>query len=380
MESSEGARYSIDRGRGPGDSPVLVLTGSWKTSSSTPDASVVQSDLLSQQLPAIRFDCEKLASWDTELLLFIATLKKGLDKAGVETIDAGLPAEVRALLHLAEVGGANSPVDHCPKRHSFIEELGEKSSTLGRKGFDLIAFIGEFSSALFRLLIGRSTMRFRNLLVIIQRVGPDAFPIVTLISVLVGVILALIGSGQLAQFGAQLYVANLVGVGMTREMGAVMVGVILAGRTGAAYAAELGSMQANEEIDALKTLGISPIDFLVLPRILALMVMAPLLCVYADVLGILGGAFVTFSSLELSPRTYWEQTLVALQLSDFLLGIVKSFAFGLLVAVSGCLCGMYSGRNASAVGDATTSAVVTGIVLIVVADAMFSIVASILNV
>ena len=195
-----------------------------------------------------------------------------------------------------------------------------------------------------------------------------------------GLILAFIGAAQLAQFGAQLYVANLVGIAMTRELGAVMAAVILAGRTGAAFAAELGTMQVNEELDALKTFGIDPMEFLVLPRMLALMMMMPLLCLYANLMGILGGAVISVVMLDISVDLYWNQTVTAIQLSDFLFGVSKSVIFGILIAVAGCLRGMQSGRTSAAVGLAATSAVVTGIVLIVVTDAVFAVVANIIGV
>jgi phospholipid/cholesterol/gamma-HCH transport system permease protein len=201
-----------------------------------------------------------------------------------------------------------------------------------------------------------------------------------LISVLVGLILAFVGAVQLQQFGAQIFVADLVAIAMTREMGAMMAAIIMAGRTGAAFAAQLGTMQVNEEIDALKTLGISPIEFLVLPRMTALILMLPLLTIYADVLGIIGGAIVGILMLDLSPILYWNQTVQAVTLNDVLLGVGKSAVFGVLIALSGCLRGIQSGRSASAVGVAATSAVVTAIVLIVVFDGIFAVIANVLGI
>lgn len=328
----------------------------------------------------IVLDAASLENWDSGLLVFLTSFRRLSSESGIDAVEDALPEQVKALLALATKVDEREGAARCPKRRSFIEELGEKTLKMTSQWFEVVSFIGDCSLGCVRLLQGRSRMRLKGLLYAIQRSGPDAFPIVTLISVLVGVILAFIGSGQLAQFGAQIYIANLVAVGMTREMGPIMVGVILAGRTGAAYAAEIGAMQANEEIDALKTFGISAIDFLVMPRVLALIVVTPLLCAYADILGILGGAMVTFSVLEISPLLFWEQTIGALTLNDFLLGLIKSAVFGILVALSGCLRGMQSGRDSVAVGTATTSAVVTGIVLIVVADAIFSLLASLLGV
>jgi phospholipid/cholesterol/gamma-HCH transport system permease protein len=162
-------------------------------------------------------------------------------------------------------------------------------------------------------------------------------------------------------------------------MGAMMAAIIMTGRTGAAFAAQLGTMQVNEEIDALKTLGVPPIEFLVLPRLLALALMMPLLCLYADVVGMLGGAVVALGLLDIGPTEYWQKTIEALRVQDFLSGVVKSSVFGVLVAVAGCLRGMESGRSASGVGAAATSAVVTGIVCIIVSDALMTVVFDIIG-
>jgi phospholipid/cholesterol/gamma-HCH transport system permease protein len=196
---------------------------------------------------------------------------------------------------------------------------------------------------------------------------------VTLIAVLVGMILAFVGAVQLSRFGAQIYVADLVAIAMVREMGCIMTGIIMAGRTGSGFAAEIGTMRVTQEIDALETLGIPPMDFLVLPRVLALSLMMPLLTVYANVLGIAGGALVSVGMLDLSVVQYVTEANGAVTLSSYATGIGKSAVFGVLVALSGCLRGMQSGRSSSAVGEAATSAVVTGIVLIIVADGLFAV-------
>ncbi len=187
------------------------------------------------------------------------------------------------------------------------------------------------------------------------------------------------GAIQLKAFGAQIYVADLVGIAMVRVMGAVMAGIIMAGRTGASYAAQLGTMQVNEEIDALQTLGISPMEFLVLPRMLALILMMPLLCVYADVMGILGGLIVGVTMLDLSPTIYLNETRASFQLTNLWIGLFYSAVFGVIIALAGCLRGIQCGRSASAVGEATTSAVVTSIVTIVVATAIITVICSVLG-
>jgi phospholipid/cholesterol/gamma-HCH transport system permease protein len=203
---------------------------------------------------------------------------------------------------------------------------------------------------------------------------------VTLISFLVGVIVAFMGAVQLQKFGAAIYVADLVGIGVAREMGAMMTGIIMAGRTGAAYAAQIGTMQVSQEIDALKTMGVSPLEFLVVPRIIALLLMMPLLCIYADAVGILGGAAIGSGMLGLSAHVYLKETVSAVGLVDLFGGLFKSGIYGLLVGVAGCLRGLQCGSSASAVGDAATSAVVTGIVSIVVACGLFAVMFSVLGI
>jgi phospholipid/cholesterol/gamma-HCH transport system permease protein len=224
-----------------------------------------------------------------------------------------------------------------------------------------------------RLLRGRASFRSVDLLRFLQSAGPEALPIVTLIGLLVGAVLAFVGAVQLQMFGAEIYVANLVGLGSVREMGAMMTAIIMAGRTGSAYAAQLGTMQVNDEIDALRTFGISVIDFLVLPRTLALIVMLPLLTLWADLLGILGGLLVGTLVLDIGLLEYLIQTRDSLGLGDIAVGLVKSLIFALVIAMSGCLRGLQSGKNSSAVGQATTSAMVSAILMIVIWDAVTTI-------
>jgi phospholipid/cholesterol/gamma-HCH transport system permease protein len=238
----------------------------------------------------------------------------------------------------------------------------------------MLTFIGGALLALLALLRGKARLRGSDLAVHIQDCGASALPIVTLISFLVGLILAFVGAVQLRQFGAQIYVADLVGIAMAREMGAMMTGIIMAGRSGAAFAAQIGSMQANEEVDALTTMGLSPMEFLVLPRMVALVLMMPLLTLYADLLGILGGGFVGITMLGLSSTQYFYATQSFLTLTDFSMGLIKSVVFGVLVALAGCLRGMQCGRSSAAVGMAVTSAVVTGIVFIIFSDAILTVV------
>jgi phospholipid/cholesterol/gamma-HCH transport system permease protein len=266
------------------------------------------------------------------------------------------------------------------KRISLLVRLGQSVLDITEATHALLIFLGQVALAFGQFIRGRARFRAVDLWLIVQASGAQALPIVSLISFLVGLILAFMGANQLRQFGAQIYVANLVGLSMAREMGAMMTGIIMAGRTGAAFAAQLGTMVVNQETDALVTMGLNPVEFLVVPRMLALMLMVPLLCIYADLVGILGGAIVGVGMLHLGVAQYYQQTLSALHLMDFVVGLIKGTVFGVLIALAGCLRGMQCGRSASAVGAAATSAVVTGIVWIIVFDAVLTVMYDILGI
>jgi phospholipid/cholesterol/gamma-HCH transport system permease protein len=319
-------------------------------------------------------DARGVTGWDSGLLTFLRRLDGFAHGMGLETDLSALPDGVRRLLRLAAAVPERAGAQRRAARDGFLTRVGREFLDLVEGSRQVVAFLGEVTLALGRLLRGKARFRHSDLMVIIQDVGAQALPIVSLISFLVGVILAFLGSVQLLQFGAQIYVAPLVGIGMARDMAAMMVGIILAGRTGAAFAAQLGTMQVNEEIDALATFGFAPMDFLVLPRVLALVMMTPLLCLYADLLGILGGAFVGVTFLDLPPITYFQSTQEGVRLIDFAGGLLKAAVYGLVVAVSGCLRGIQCGRSSAAVGQATTSAVVTSIVFIVVSMATLTVI------
>lgn len=240
--------------------------------------------------------------------------------------------------------------------------------------------LGELILAAIALLRGRARFDHADTWAVVQASGANALGVVALVNLLVGAILAFVGAIQLQKFGAEMFVADLVSIATVREMAAVITAVVLAGRTGAAFAARIATMQGNEEIDALKTMGVSPVEYLVLPRVLALTLMAPLLYVFACAVGLIGGWLVAISTLDLSNALYWDRTAEALAVRHFVLGALKSFCFGALVAFAGCYYGLRAGRNAAAVGEATTSAVVSGIVGVIVIDAIFALCAFALDV
>ena len=289
--------------------------------------------------------------------------------AQVEVDLTGLPQAERQLLAVASAAPQREPDGPRPPA-DFVTRLGQWTQGNASGALAVVDFTGEWVARLFALLTGRGVMRGKDFWVVMRQVSADALPIVTLISFLVGLIIAFLGAVVLMQFGAEFAVAYLVGYGMLREMGAVMTGVIMAGRTGAAFAAELGSMKVNEELDALNTFGIPPMDFLVVPRILALTLMMPLLVIYANVVGIFAGYLVATGLMGVPGSVFFSEMTFVVGLSDLFLGIFKGFVFGLLVATAGCLRGLQSGAGADAVGKATTSAVVTGITLIIFANAV----------
>ncbi len=352
---------------------LVRLAGEWKLDADIPAAGDILKDIgPGRGVRLVGFEAKGLAGWDSGLLTFLIKVMEACDKGGVSVDRAGLPEGVRRLLELAtavpERKGARRETKHVP----FIEKMGEAAVSSCRSVGEMLAFIGETTVAFARMLTGSARFRRHDFFLTVQETGAQALFIVALISLLVGLILAFVGAIQLRMFGAQVYVADIVAIAMVRVMGAIMTGIIMAGRTGAAFAAQLGTMQTNEEIDALQTLGISPMEYLVLPRMLALVLMMPLLCLYADLGGIMGGFIVGVGMLDITPTQYFNQTKEAMSLTNVCIGLFHGAVFGVIVALSGCLRGMQCGRSASAVGEATTSAVVTAIVGIIVATAVIT--------
>ncbi len=353
---------------------TAIIGGDWVIGNRVPMFAVLQRQLQAQSCRKLSLQGVGLGRWDSRLVLFLYDLETYCTAQNIDLDMTAMPVAAQGLLKQASAFPVRESGQKTPVSISWLARLGEHSLSVIRQTKSVATFVGNICLSIMRLLRGKACFRQRDLWLVMQDCGPRALPIVTLISLLVGLILAFVGAVQLKIFGAQIYVANLVGLGMVREMGAMMTAIIMAGRTGAAFASQLGSMQVNEEIDALKTLGISALDFLVLPRLLALVLMLPLLCLYADFIGIIGGLLVAVTMLDISFMEYVVQTQSALALHDLWAGLFKSSVFGVLVAVSGCMQGMQCGRSSSSVGDAATSAVVAGIVSIVVADAILTVI------
>jgi phospholipid/cholesterol/gamma-HCH transport system permease protein len=350
----------------------LQFAGPWRIASRRPSVAEVERELAQGEVRRVQLQGARVDGWDSSLVSFVAAVLELCAQRSIEVDRSGMPAGVTRLLALAEAVPRRAS-DESADRPRFLARIGLAVQKFADQTAESLHFLGELTLALGRLVRGRAGFRRSDLWVFIEDCGARALGIVSLISFLVGLILAFVGAAQLRQFGAGIYVANLVGVAVVREMGAMMTGVIVAGRSGAAFAAQLGTMHVTEEIDALRTFGIAPLDFLVVPRMLALLVMMPLLALYADLIGILGGAVVGISFLDLTPTLYFQQTLDAISLTDVWTGLFKSLVFGALIAFFGCLRGLQCGDDASAVGEAATRAVVAGIVALIVADGAFAV-------
>jgi phospholipid/cholesterol/gamma-HCH transport system permease protein len=368
------ARGELRCERRADDTLLVHLVGHWTIRAGAPVVTELYQQLdASPPVRRLAFEAQALTAWDSRLLTLLREVLEASTQRQIAVEQQDLPDGIRRLLALAAAVPEREGARRSGARLSWLASIGTEVLAAWQGAWALLGFIGEAVLACLRLVTGQARFRRVDLGLFVQESGVQALGIVSLISFLIGLILAFMGAVQLRQFGAQIFVADLVGLGMTREMGCVMTGIIMAGRTGAAFAAQLGTMQVNEEIDALQTMGIPPMEFLVLPRMLALMVMMPLLCVYADLLGMLAGLLIGTGLLDLSVAEYVNETRKAVHLVDIGLGLFKSVIFGILVALAGCLRGMQCGRSASAVGAAATSAVVSGIVWIIATDGLFAV-------
>lgn len=354
---------------------ITNLAGDWRLELGTPQfETLIAAALAADATPptaarTLAFDSSALGAWDSSLLIFVQQAQAYGESKDVAVDTAGLPAQVTQMLALASAVPERklpTPAPAPPR----VAQIGLAGIAAWDSSVAGVTFLGELVEATSRLVTGRAHMQWRAFWVVVQSNSSGALPIVTLIALLVGVIIAFLGAVVLDRFGAGYYVSYLVGYGMLREMGALMTGIIIAGRTGAGFAAELGSMKITEELDAYATLGVSAVDHLVLPRMLGLFVMMPLLVLYADAVGILGGLLVAVTLIDLTPTQFVTGMLSAVELSDALLGIFKGAVYGFIIGFAGCWHGLRTGSDASAVGKSATSAVVLGITMIIVANAV----------
>jgi phospholipid/cholesterol/gamma-HCH transport system permease protein len=353
----------------------IAFAGDWMLTHGLPGPDPVLDELRKSPKPsAIAFDTSGLGSWDTGLITTLMLIHRSAEANGVQVDDSGLPEGATKLIALALAVKEREGARRSEECKPLLQQVGDGAIEVWEGGRDLLTFVGDTILSARRFISGKATYLKSDVALHIQEAGADAFPIVSLISFLIGMIFAFVGVMQLQMFGAGIFTANLVALAMVREMAAIMTAIIMAGRTGAAYAAQIGTMKVNEEVDALTTMGINPIDFLVTPRVFALILMMPLLTLYSSLMGILGGTVVGVMMLDVSLVQYVEQTLGAVQLNSLFGGLFKSLVYGILVALAGCQQGMACGNSAMAVGQCTTKAVVMGIVLIVISASVLTII------
>jgi phospholipid/cholesterol/gamma-HCH transport system permease protein len=354
---------------------AITLSGEWLLGADLPAPDPVLDELRHAPKPvAVSFETGDLREWDTGLITALVAIRRAAAANGVDVDDAGLPEGARRLVALAFAVREREGARRAAVDKPFLEHVGEGVLSIRDNVADLFEFTGRLALSFGRFARGKATYLRSDVRLYIQEAGAEAFPIVSLITFLIGMIFAFVGVMQLENFGVGIYTADLVAVAMIREMSPIMTAIIMTGRTGASYAAQIGTMKVNEEVDALTTLGINPIDFLVTPRVIALILMLPLLTMYGSLMGILGGTVVGLAMLDVSVVQYTVQTVNAVDLSTLFGGLFKSIIYGSLVAVAGCQQGMNCGGSAMAVGQATTKAVVNGIVLVVVSASVLTII------
>ena len=327
----------------------------------------------SARAATVDLDASAMDYCDGSGIALLIQLGRLQQKAGGKLEIHGLRPEFQELLDDWSQGSSDTTESKAKVRVPLVEEIGRGAVQVWEDIHELISFVGQLGLAMVKAARHPSAIRWRDTLLIAEEVGVNALPIVALLSFLVGVIMAFQSAVALRQFGAEIFVANMIGLSVLREMGPLMTAIILAGRSGSAFAAEIGTMKVREEIDALKTMGLEPVRFLVVPRVLAALVMTPVLTVFADLLGVMGGSAVMLS-LGFPLITFFNQLQLAVSYGSLVGGLVKAFAFGILIAAIGCLRGLQTQTGASAVGLSTTHAVVSGIILIVITDGIFTVI------
>ncbi len=356
-------------------SPVSVevrCSGAWTVRG----VGQLEPGMESMQWPAegeLVFNAAAISALDTAGAWLLHRTLRALEQRGKTVRIVGLQPEFSALLKLV-AARAKATEYVAPASPGGLAKLGRLAWSRLRDFINMLAFVGETAIALMRLLAHPRRIRWRPILHNLQTAGFEALPITGLLSFLMGVVIAYQGADQLQRFGANIYVADMVGFTMLRELSPMLTAIIVAGRSGSAYAAQIGTMKVTEEIDALRTIGIAPNELLVLPKMLALMIALPLLTVYADVTGILGGMIMASSKLDVSYDVFIDRIGDAINLSSFLTGVVKAPVFAVIIAMVGCFQGFQVSGSADSVGRQTTLSVVHSIFLVIVTDAVFSLV------
>jgi phospholipid/cholesterol/gamma-HCH transport system permease protein len=362
-------RATVEVRRADDASLLVRLGGSWRLAGGLPRVDEIEGELERSRPASVTVDAAGVRAWDSTLVAFVAAVLDACAARGIPVDARGVPAEVGRLLEIAQE--APIPAEPAARMPSGIARVGVRALKREEKVLEAVAFVGETTLAFGRFGARRAHFRSGDLWALVQESGAMALPIVALVNFLMGIILAFVGITQLRAFGAETFVADIVGIAVVRDMAALVTGVTLSGRSGGAFAAEIATMKVTQEVEALKTIGISPVEFLVVPRVLALTAMMPLLTLFADATGILGGAVVGTTMLQQSFGGYMRQTALALTAGDVVGGLVKGATYGLLIALAGTLRGIQAEPTAAHVGDAATRAVVTGIVGIIAACGLF---------
>ncbi len=358
---------------------VLVLSQNWTETEFDPaELDPMQALLEHGSWNSIGFEAGQMGRLGSSLLAFLDALRRIALRQNIRFDETGLPEAAKQLMQLIPVA---APVaDSSPRSAGFIERLGQSVIDTGLELLAITQLVGQVILRSGAALRGHARLRKVDVLACLTEAGAGALPVVALVNGLVGGIVAFVGAVELRRFGADIYVANLIGVAEVREMAPIMTAIVMSGRTGSAYAAQIATMQGTEELDALRVIGIPVDDYLILPRVSALSVMMPFLNLYAAAIGIFGGFCVAVSMLNLSPAVFMSQIDAAVTIPEVLFGIVKSFTFGAWIAVSGCRIGLRAGRSANDVGHAATTASVHGIVGVIMIDALFAVCANALGI
>lgn len=362
---------------------ILQADGDWLVAT----AAALDRDLRALDLPQgrhVTLDMGRVERLDTAGAWLVLRTEHALEVRGNEVEIANLRPSLKPLLDQVRVTGHVEPLPHpVPPHHTlagFVARIGQITLGIGHRGYQILGFFGMVSITFGRLLVHPSRLRRTATLVQMERTGLDAMPITGMLLFLIGVVVAYQGADQLRRFGAEIYNVNLLGVGVLRELGVLMASIVIAGRSGSAFTAEIGTMTVNEEIDALRTLGLDPIEVLVLPRLLGLVLTLPLLVFFVDLMGLLGGALMCWAALDIPPQMFLHQLQSAVSGWTMWIGVIKAPFFAAIIAMVGCYEGFNVTRSAESVGRLTTQSVVESIFLVIVADAAFSIAFSLLGI
>jgi phospholipid/cholesterol/gamma-HCH transport system permease protein len=377
--SASASAARVDFRQGPGAEGVLTLAGDFDVASAAGARQEVAEKLAAAHVTALAVDGSGIARGDMSGMAVLYELAQGRIVPGVKATIRGLRPEYQTLLDAFPSGEALAAVREEPPRLPFLQQIGAATASMFADLRAQLVFLGGIVQGFAAVLRRPRAMRWREVAVVFEKAGVNALPIVSLISLLMGLVIAFEAAQPLEMFGAQIFIANMIGLVMIREFSPIFTAIIFAGRSGSAFAAEIGTMKVNEELNALETMGLDPLRFLVIQRVFAGTILMPVLAAYSMLLGVFGGILVMLS-MGFPFAQVWAQLVGALGVHDVLVGVSKSFVFGAIIAGLGCLRGMQTKEGPNAVGDSTTRAVVAGILMIIVVDAVYSILTYVLHV